>query len=173
MKSREIERRWLLEGLPMELSALPAKRIVQVYTKIEDEETIRYRKTTDGDRVSYTRTAKIPIAYGECEEDETTCSADDFSTALVSGGPYIIKDRYLYPWGGYVFEIDVYEIPIDHARKIGHGHDTLVIMEVELPSIDTPIQLPRLSVGPVEITGDKKYSNAGLAKTFAEMRGSS
>ena len=169
MTKREIERRWLLEGMPMELNALQPSRIVQVYESIGEAGSVRYRKTEMGGHVTYVRTEKTNVARGECDEDERECGADDFNMAFISGGPYVIKDRYHYPWGGYTFEIDLFDVPADHAQAIA-GQPRLVIMEVELPAIDTAIQLPRLSVGALEITGMKQYSNAQLAVMFAELR---
>jgi CYTH domain-containing protein len=66
----------------------------------------------------------------------------------------IIKKRYLLPFGGLIFEIDIY--PFWHDRAI---------MEVELPKEDTPFEIPPGIEIIREVTGDSRYKNKSLARS--------
>jgi CYTH domain-containing protein len=64
----------------------------------------------------------------------------------------IRKTRHVFSYGGRVFELDVFERPPD-----------IVLLEVELPSEDAPVELPPFD-GLREVSGDDRYSNAELAR---------
>lgn len=71
--------------------------------------------------------------------------------ALASGAP-ITKVRHEVPWQGQLFEID--EFDGDNAG--------LVVAELELPAVDTPIQRPPW-LGR-EVTDDIRYYNLSLVR---------
>jgi adenylate cyclase len=67
--------------------------------------------------------------------------------------PIIEKTRYREPFGGKVWEIDVF-----HGSNSG-----LAVAEVELSSESEDIELPPW-VGP-EVSSDPRYKNSSLAKS--------
>ncbi len=73
----------------------------------------------------------------------------------------VSKTRYQYPFRGLTWEVDIYE----------GDHKGLVVVEVEIPSEDTALDLPPW-VGR-EVTSDSRYNAAALAfstpKTFQAL----
>lgn len=66
--------------------------------------------------------------------------------------PIIEKTRYKIPFGGHIWEVDVF-----------HGdNEGLVVAEVELESPDEQVQLPPWVTD--EVTGDPRYYNVSLVK---------
>ena len=72
--------------------------------------------------------------------------------------PLIEKTRYRIEHAGLTWELDVFE-----GENAG-----LVVVEVELPAADTPVDIPAW-VGE-EVTGDPRYYNANLvARPFTQV----
>lgn len=70
--------------------------------------------------------------------------------ARCASGAIIEKTRWLVDFGGFRWEVDEF-----------HGDNSgLVVAEIELPSADTPFDLPPF-VGK-EVTGDPRYYNSSL-----------
>jgi CYTH domain-containing protein len=69
-------------------------------------------------------------------------------------GRRVHKRRYFREDGGLVWEIDQF---LDRD---------LVLAEVELPAVDTPVHLPKWLEGHLvrEVTGDTEFVNVNLAK---------
>lgn len=67
--------------------------------------------------------------------------------------PFIEKTRYREPFGGRIWEIDVF-----HAENEG-----LILAEVELPDPDAPVDIPPWVAR--EVTGDPRFTNYGLSRT--------
>jgi adenylate cyclase len=64
--------------------------------------------------------------------------------------PIIAKTRYRVEYADHVWEIDVFE-----AENTG-----LIVAEIELPSPETPFEIPEW-IGQ-EVTGDSRYQNSSL-----------
>jgi CYTH domain-containing protein len=65
----------------------------------------------------------------------------------------IIKNRYTFTFNGQTFEIDIYPFWKDRA-----------VMEVELEDEEIPVLMPPDIKVIKEISHDKRYTNAALAK---------
>lgn len=65
-------------------------------------------------------------------------------------GNIISKTRYIVPYEGFVWEVDVFH----------KNHEGLIIAEIELPTSDTPYTLPPF-VGE-NVTGNPMYYNSNL-----------
>lgn len=143
----EIERKFFVDDNSFLADAYSKSNITQYYLEINDNGSTRIR-SRDG---VYTHTVKKATDVdGVFLEDEKEITRSEFLSLKEKAISYIAKTRYkVKASDGFVWEIDDY----------GNG---LVIAEVELPDIDTPIIIPDF-IGN-ELTGDKEYSNASLSK---------
>lgn len=143
----EIERKFLVDDNSFFVDTYHISEIKQYYLSISKNGSTRVRDR-DG---TYTKTTKrITDTAGIFEEDEVEITLQEFLECKNQAISFISKTRYKVDAGeGLTWEIDDY-------------HDGLVVAEIELPSIDTPISLPDF-IG-IEITGDDSYSNAALSK---------
>ncbi len=148
--SREIERKFLLKGLPEKLKRSRHSLIAQGYLAAEPGgRHVRLRKKG--------KTASLTFKVGRGahrEEREIRLSAKQFATLWpATVGRRLYKLRYEMPWKNFLIEIDIYR------RK----HKGLVVAEVEFPDRATcrkfkaPVWFGR------EVTGNKRYSNVRLA----------
>lgn len=146
---REIERKFLVADLSAALSsAVSADEIAQGYLSARSEATVRVRLR--GNRGYLTVKSKnIGCERGEWEYE---IPADDARQMLeLSETAILRKTRYLVPFGGFTWEIDVFSNP-----------GGLVLAEVELPAADTPF--PRPSWLGREVTSDPAYFNSAIAR---------
>lgn len=133
-------------------------RITQTYLQSEPSVTHRVRKREYDDNIAYTETKKIRLSplsaiEEECEIDEATYKAR--LTQKKEGTRPVKKTRHTFRYGSHTVEIDVYP----EWKKS-------CILEVELPSEDTPLSLPSFVEVIREVTGDRTYSNASMSKNF-------
>ena len=161
----EIERKYLIRRPDVKtLAALPevrADEITQTYLTFgEDGFSRRVRKRGTSERGwSYTYTRKQTVSFGERIELEDEISEADYQALLQEAEPSmhpIRKVRHVFTYLGQVFELDVYDFS-----------DELATLEMELPSIDTPVTLPP-EIGIIaDVTGQKAYSNFAMSKRLA------
>ena len=159
---QEIERKYLLSSAPsdLELAALGAQphRIEQVYLRSEDGWVRRVRKVEVAGRTRYVATRKREIAGIVREELEEELDATAYGRFLAEADPArhaIRKVRHVFPFGGHVMELDIFEVP-----------PGLVLLEVELedPS-DVPALPPILLARLVrEVSLEAAYLNHELAR---------
>ena len=157
--SSEIERKFVLDEPPdLGLPPLDGARrlaIEQTYL-VGDRGSERVRMTREGGRPErYFHTTKRPVSALTREEDEREVDREEYLRLLARRDPErgtIRKTRHVFPYGGRVFELDVFEQP-----------PGIVLLEVELPSEDAAVDLPPLA-GLREVSGDARYSNAELAR---------
>ncbi|MBQ3079107.1 MAG: hypothetical protein IJC48_03785 [Clostridia bacterium] len=157
----ETERKYLIEK-PDE-NALAALEdctysdIVQTYLLSEEGETNRVRMRSYPNGIcEYTNTRKRRVSKMTAIENEIQISKDEYLSLLSKADPErtpVKKRRYVLARGGYLFEIDLY--PFWHGQAV---------MEVELPSESASFTLPSEIKILREVTGDRAYSNASLAK---------
>lgn len=149
----EIERKWILTQLP-EVSFDTVTKIEQYY-----KEWLRYRKETQEgfDSVFYC-IKKQRIAPGISRETWHQCDRDDFNFNYPLDEKPIKKTRYAFSYQGKTIEIDTFE-------------NGLVMMEIEVKSLDEPIQIPRIIHEAIdrEVTGDEEYSNYQLFRKFNNL----
>jgi len=133
-------------------------KITQIYLKTEDGITHRVRSREYRDRTVYTETKKTRISQMSVIEDEREISQREFQekSALIDKGlKPVIKTRRTLCYMGHTVEIDEYP-----------EWESCCILEVELPSEDTPLSLPDFIKVVCEVTGVKSYSNHSMAKCF-------
>jgi CYTH domain-containing protein len=161
----ELERKFLV--LNDRLPALTGgDRLIQGY--MSEEPQIRFRITGSGEAAGGSREAaggaRVVIAIKKFLETgkrmEFEFARDNVSPEEIRDlqtlalWPPLVKTRYRVPHAGFVWEIDVY----DGANK------GLITCEVEVPSLDHPLDLPDWVNPNGEITGDMRYSNIELTR---------
>ena len=105
------------------------------------------------------QTIKRKISDVKRVEIENRLSKDEYLELLMNADTtkrQIRKNRYCLTYDGQYFEIDVYPFWDDRA-----------ILEIELRSEDTPINLPPHIKVIREVTEDESYKNSSLAKMIA------
>ncbi len=151
VSSREIERKFLIKRLPVQILRSRHFRLGQGYLANEPGgRHVRLRKKN--------KVASLTFKVGrgtDREEREIRLSPKQFATLWpATRGRRLHKTRYELPWKKLKIEIDIY-----HGRN--HG---LMVAEVEFPN-----QASRRKFKPPrwfgrEVTGEKRYSNVRLAR---------
>ena len=149
----EIERKYLLSGLPPSLEGQPFREIEQGYIPGErlHERVRRVRK--DGTEW-YVRTVKVGSGIRRIElQDDTDRETFEVLWPLTEGRR-VIKRRYRVPEGGLTWEVDEFT------------DRDLVLAEIELPSEDVKPRLPDWIAPYVvrEVTDESEYVNMNLAR---------
>jgi CHAD domain-containing protein/CYTH domain-containing protein len=158
----EIERKYLLSRMPRLLPGVRTTRIMQGYMPGSTlVERLRAERPEDGNgkapaqaRTHFYRTVKSGSGIARTElEEETTREVFETMWPLTLG-KRVTKLRHRVPAGELTWEID--EFP-----ELG-----LVMAEIELPSIATPVEIPPWLAPFVtrEVTGDPAYLNSTLAR---------
>ena len=162
----EIERKVLIEEpdlAVLEAAATSVSEIVQTYLVKDgwDAERVRRRQVRDatGEHLQLTYTRKRGRGHGVVEEDEREIDEDTYLALLArtdTDRVPIVKTRYVVPWNGLALEIDRFLAP-----------RSLWLLEVELDDperlhdeLDLPDWIPVVR----EVTGEKAYTNAALAR---------
>lgn len=162
MPNVEIERKYIIlkpdfAGL-RKLDAYTVSSIVQTYLSSESGVTHRVRcRVTDGVPV-YTETKKVRIDSMSSYEDEREISREEYEALLLRRDTRthaIHKDRHSFIYLGQLFEIDVYP---EWERSC--------ILETELPDRERRAEFPDEIRVLLEVTGDKRYSNAAMSRSF-------
>lgn len=156
----EIERKYLI-ARPEEafLAARPGAevwRITQTYLEAPEGETRRVRRLEAAGGVHFFRAVKRRVGSIACEEDEAEISADEYERLLREADGArrpIEKTRVRIPWQGHTLEVDLYPFWQRQA-----------VLEVELGSEDEAVLLPDWLRVLREVSGDRRYSNAELAR---------
>jgi len=161
----ELERKFLV--LNDRLPALTGgDRLIQGY--MSEEPQIRFRITGSGEAAGGAgegaEASRVVIAIKKFLETgkrmEFEFARDNVSPEEIRDlqtlalWPPLVKTRYRVPHAGFVWEIDVYD-------GVNKG---LITCEVEVPSLDHPLDLPDWVDPAGEITGDMRYSNIELTR---------
>lgn len=153
----EIERKFLIEYPDMEILEKYSKsEIAQTYLKTDDGFTSRVRARTENGVTKYIFTEKKRVTDLKCIENEREISADEYKELLNLADPErmtVYKTRYCVPHNGRVVEIDVYPFWTDRA-----------IAEVEMESEEENVELPDFIKVIRDVTAEKAYKNASIAK---------
>ncbi len=156
----EIERKFLIrypsEAVLLTIPVCDRSAIIQTYLKSELGVTRRVRKRSYADGTKYYKTEKIRRTILTCDEFEGEITLNEYETLLKSADPArrpVEKERLLLKSEKHTFEIDIYPFWGDRA-----------IMEVELSSEDENFTVPAGIEIIKEVSGDKRYKNAALAK---------
>lgn len=159
----EIERKYLIRR-PAEAwleEKCQGSDIIQTYLKTDDtghSDRVRRREGKNG--VVFTHTRKRRISDLRREEQEREINEAEYQALLRRADPErrsIEKRRYVLAYGGKEFEIDVYPFWLDKA-----------VMEIELTDEEEPVALPPEIEIIRDVTADRRYTNASLARAIPE-----
>lgn len=143
----EIERKFLIDKIPLTLTEYKCDKIKQGYFSIVPEKRVRKR----GDLYILTEKGEGDLVR---EEREQIIDKKMGEELFELSKTYIIeKTRYYVPFGEYTIELDVYE-----GRHAG-----LVVAEVEFPSEQAALNFVPPQWFGQDITYDKSYKNMMLA----------
>lgn len=146
----EIERKFLIADLDAAVgAAVGSSEIAQGYLSTNPDATVRVR-IRDNRGFITVKSKNHGIERGEWEYEIPATDARELLT--LSQTPVLRKVRYLVPFEGFTWEVDVFSNPAG-----------LVLAEVELPSADTEPPLPSW-LGP-EVTGNPAYYNSNLTQS--------
>lgn len=145
----EIERKYLIDKQKWQ-PAVAGVNIRQGYIVADEDRTIRVR--VKGNKGYLTiKGATEGISRLEMEYEIPLADAAKLLDTMCQK-PLVEKIRYVEPHLGHTWEIDVF-----------YGdNDGLVVAEVELTSVDEPVELPEWITR--EVSNDKRYYNACLSK---------
>ncbi len=153
----EIERKYLINYPDPEwLGKYPKSEISQTYLLTDDGMTSRVRKRTSDGVTKYIFTEKRRVTDLKCIENEREVSSEEYEELLKLADPERItieKTRYCLPFNGRVVEVDIYPFWNDRA-----------IAEVEMESEDETVLLPDFIKVIRDVTAEKAYKNAAIAK---------
>lgn len=149
----EIERKWILRDSPW-LKHHPdfTYMLAQFYM----EDGWRYRMSIDNlsYKREYFKTKKTPNGLGSNLEEEYQIQEEEYQEAHKTRKKGLVKSRYVYLQNGLKWEVDDFS-----GMK-------LVMMEVELNSIDQEIVIPDFLQDLIimEVTGMKEFNNSNLSR---------
>lgn len=161
----EIERKYLIRRPAEEtLRSLPEAdptEITQTYLTPSEDGFMRRvrRRGSDAKGWQYTFTQKRTIGFGKRIELEDEITQARYEALLQERNPKmqpVSKVRWTFRYREQFFELDVYAFS-----------ETLATLEIELPDIDTPVQLPESLEILADVTGNGRYSNYALSKAQA------
>ena len=147
--SLEIERKFLVEEVPVELAGVDSSSIRQGYLAAEGEVEVRLRAKAERRFLTVKRGAGLTRAEYEIEIDNRQFENLWPATA----GCRLSKTRYRLPVGRYLVEVDVYD-----GALTG-----LITAEVEFESEAEAESFEPPQWFGVELTDDLRYTNRRLA----------
>lgn len=160
----EIERKYLIEYPDIaQLEMYPdssKSEIAQTYLKTDDGMTSRVRVRTESGVTKYIFTKKKRITDVKCIENECEIEREEYEELLKLSDPErktVYKTRYCLPYAGRVVEVDIYPFWNDRA-----------IAEVELEDESEKIELPDFIKVIRDVTAEKAYKNASIAKKIPD-----
>lgn len=148
--AKEIERKFLVKDNSFDKMTTRRSRIRQTYISDRPEATVRVRVRDDHAFLTV-KGRNTGAVRDEWEYEIPVCEAEEMAGRL-AGGWSIDKVRHIVPFGGRIWEVDVF-----HGR-----HEGLVLAEVELEDADAAVELPPFAGE--EVTGVAAYYNSVLAK---------
>ena len=160
----ETERKFLIDMPDITLlcrqRGYQKSKIEQVYLRDAKGVTHRIRKRRTGRKTVYTETIKTRLSPMSAIEEEKEITAEEYEKLRQTRDKkrrIVYKTRYLFYIGDQSYEIDVY------PQK-----NRSCILETELPSEDCEVEIPDFLRVIREVTGDRRYTNASLAKELPE-----
>ena len=155
----EIERKYLIrmpEAAYLTAHAQPSQ-IEQTYLlRPAPHVNARVRKRGAKGAWVYTHTQKTRISDMRRIEDEREISEAEYRTLLQQADPernVICKTRWVLPYRGQLFEIDIFPFWQDRA-----------ILEIELEDEAQAVELPPALEILREVTADRRYTNAAMSR---------
>ena len=148
--AKEIERKFLVKDNSFDQMTTRRSSIKQAYISDRPEATVRVRVRDD--RAYLTLKGRNDGAVRDAWEYEIPVREAEEMAARLAGGWSIDKVRHIVPYGGRIWEVDVF-----HGR-----HEGLVLAEVELDDAGAQVEIPPFAGE--EVTGVTAYYNSVLAK---------
>jgi len=143
------------------LAKAQQSHIIQTYLLREETGcSARVRSRSTAGHTVYTCTVKKRISDMTRIEDEREISREEYEKLLLQADPHrqvIEKQRFVYEYMGQCFEIDVFPFWTDRA-----------LMEIELEKEDEAVLFPPEIEIVRELTGDKRYTNAAIARSIPD-----
>lgn len=153
----EIERKFLIKRYAPGIDGETVWDIVQTYLLRGDPDIQRrVRKITVNGSAEYFYTEKKFVSDKVRRENERKITREEYEALLKEADKElepIIKTRRIFDYKGQSFEMDEYPFSQE-----------LATVELELESTEQPVILPTFLNVVKEVTGDKRYSNAAMAK---------
>jgi CYTH domain-containing protein len=156
---QEIERKFLLRAQPAS-AEMPVRceefDIEQTYLVGPNGWEARVRRRGQQGSYTYTHTLKRPIAAGQRVEVQRQITGREYFALLAQADPArrpICKRRRVFLWANQYFEWDTFVDP----------RPGLEILEVEVDSLNSPIELQPFLPVEREVTGDEQYANHRIA----------
>ena len=160
----EIEKKYIiLKPRADELSAMAdysVSEIEQIYLSSPQGITHRVRSRKFTDRTVFTETTKVRIDKMSAYENEREITESEFESLSERRDEKtraIKKHRHTFVFSGQLFEIDVYP-----------EWKNTAILETELADRNTAVEFPSFLKIVSDVTGDKRYSNASMSRSFPE-----
>lgn len=148
----EVERKFLAKNcFDYDKMAREVRVIRQGYLSDNPERTVRIRVA---DRKAYLTVKSKNRGCVRCEWEYEIPVNDAEEMLALPGVKILSKRRYVIPYGGKDWEVDVFE-----GALAG-----LVIAEVELGDPDESIEIPPFV--DTEVTGDPRYYNSSLLRSL-------
>ncbi len=144
----EIERKYLIEDCPKNLSDFPCRHLEQAY--LCTEPVVRIRR--DDDRYELTYKSKGLMIREEYNHPLTETAY--LHLREKADGTIISKTRYLIPYETYTIELDVFEGTLA----------PLILAEVEFPTEAEALNFVPPSWFGEDVTLSSKYHNSNLSK---------
>ena len=145
----ETERKYVVVSDQWRPMAVTCKHFCQFYLSINPERTVRVRIIDDNAAYLTVKGRNVGISRNEWEYPIPVEDARAMMPLHV--GRVIAKKRHIVPFGGWNWEVDVFEGCLSG----------LVVAEVELPSPEISPALPPF-VGR-DVSGDARYYNSSLS----------
>ncbi len=158
----EIEKKYIIR-LPRidrmrSMDGYTESEIAQIYLDSDKGVTHRVRSRRMAGKTVYTETKKVRIDSMSAYEDEREIAEEEFlgmAAEPALGTRPISKIRHTFLYSGQLFEIDIYP-----------EWGSTAILETELESRDTEVNFPDFIEIVKDVTGDRRYSNAAMARSF-------
>lgn len=158
----EIEKKYIIslldESILLTMEKYTKSEIIQIYLESPLGITHRIRSREKLGNVTYTETKKKRIDKMSSYEDEREITKEEFLALAEKRDKAtspIRKIRYTFVFLGQLFEIDVYP-----------EWKNTAILETELKTRETQVRFPEFIKILRDVTGDKRYSNAGMSRAF-------
>lgn len=160
----EIERKFIIKMPDISLMSTrdeyTKSDILQIYITSLPGETHRVRKRAYADNILFFETRKIRIdniSSTEIEGEITEERFNELCKNILDGTLPIVKTRHTFLYDSHTFEIDVYP-----------NWTRTAVMEIELNDREEQVMIPEFISIIKDVTGDKKYSNAAMSRSFPE-----
>lgn len=156
----EIERKFTVRSLPVDLVQYPCKELEQGY--LCTHPVVRVRKAVMNGEATYLLCYKSKLGLEKkadatahvCREEEMPLTKESYESLLSKvDGRVITKTRYLIPYGTYTIELDVF------AGELAG----LVFAEVEFPNEEESAAFVMPDWFATDVTFDDRFKNNKLA----------